>query len=74
MRVRIESVAYKGYGVGRLQGKVLFVPYTVTGDEVLVSLIEERKNYSIAKLEKVFLSSPWRRTPPCPYFGQCGGC
>ncbi|MGQ9508412.1 MAG: 23S rRNA (uracil(1939)-C(5))-methyltransferase RlmD [Thermodesulfobacteriota bacterium] len=74
MRVRIESVAYKGYGVGRFQGKVLFVPYTVTGDDVLVSLIEERKNYSIAKLEKVFFYSPWRRTPPCPYFGRCGGC
>jgi hypothetical protein len=33
VRVRIESVAFKGYGVARIGGKVVFVPYTLTGDE-----------------------------------------
>jgi len=74
MKVKIESVAFKGYGVGRLSGKVIFVPYTVTGDEVSVTLVEERKDFSIAKLKEIITPSPWRVTPPCPYFGYCGGC
>lgn len=74
MKVKIESVAFKGYGVGRLHGKVIFVPYTVTGDEVSVTPVEERKDFSIAKLKGIITPSPWRVTPPCPYFGYCGGC
>lgn len=74
MRVRIESVAFKGYGVGRIQGKVVFVPYTVTGDEVFVDPVEEKKNFAMARLKEILSSSPWRVSPPCPYFGYCGGC
>lgn len=73
-RVRIESVAFKGYGVGKLKGKVIFVPYTVTGDEVSINLIEEKKNFAMARIKEVLRPSPWRVCPPCPYFGGCGGC
>lgn len=74
MGVRIESVAFKGYGVGRIQGKVVFIPYTVTGDEVSVNLVEEKRNFAMARLKEILTPSPWRVNPPCPYFGSCGGC
>ncbi len=70
----IESVAFKGYGVARVDGKVVFVPYTATGDKVSVEITEEKKTYSIGRLDRIVDASPWRINPPCPYFGTCGGC
>jgi 23S rRNA (uracil1939-C5)-methyltransferase len=74
VRVRIESVAFKGYGVARIDGKVVFVPYTMTGDEAWVEIAEEKKRYSMARLIQIIEPSPGRVNPPCPYFGTCGGC
>ena len=74
VRVLIESVAYKGYGVARVDGKVAFVPYTLAGDEAWIEITEEKKTYSAGRLIQLLKPSPGRVTPPCPYFGTCGGC
>lgn len=67
-------MAFKGNGVGHIDGKVIFVPYTVTGDEVSVEIAEDKKSYSVGGLKEILIPSPWRINPPCPYFGDCGGC
>jgi 23S rRNA (uracil1939-C5)-methyltransferase len=74
VRVLIESVAFKGYGVARIDGKVVFVPYTLTGDEAWIEMTEEKKRYSTARLSEIIKPSPGRVIPACPYFGTCGGC
>ena len=74
LKAKIESMAFKGYGVARIDGKVLFIPYTVIGDEVWVEIVEEKRDYAIGRLNKILTPSPWRVNPPCPYFGSCGGC
>jgi 23S rRNA (uracil1939-C5)-methyltransferase len=74
VQVKIESMAYKGYGVARVDHKVLFVPFSVTGDEAWAEIVEEKKDYGIAKIETLIQPSPWRTAPQCPYFGICGGC
>jgi 23S rRNA (uracil1939-C5)-methyltransferase len=74
VQVNIESMAFKGYGVARIDGKVLFIPYSVTGDKAWIKIVEKKKNYSIGKLIRLIEPSPWRVNPPCPFFGQCGGC
>lgn len=74
VQVRIGSVAFKGYGVARIRGKVVFIPHTVTGDEAWIEMIEEKKRYSLGRLIQIVEPSPWRVTPPCPFFGVCGSC
>ncbi len=74
VQVLIESVAFRGYGVGRILGKVVFVPYTVTGDKAWIGIVEEKKKYSIGRLIRVADPSRLRVNPLCPYFGTCGGC
>jgi 23S rRNA (uracil1939-C5)-methyltransferase len=74
VRVQIESVAFKGYGVTRIEGKVVFVPYTVTGDEAWIEITQEKKTYATARLNEIIKPSPGRVDPPCPYSGICGGC
>ena len=73
-RVKIESMAFKGYGVSRTDGKVVFIPYSAIGDEGWVEIVEEKRNYSTGKWVEIFAPSSWRVDPPCPYFGTCGGC
>jgi 23S rRNA (uracil1939-C5)-methyltransferase len=74
VKLRIESVAFKGYGVARVQGKVVFTPHTVTGDEAWIEVIEEKKRYAMGTLLQIIEPSPWRVTPLCPSFGVCGAC
>ena len=74
VQVKIESMAYKGYGVARIDRRVHFVPYSVTGDEAWVEIVEEKRDYSIGTIETLINPSPLRTSPPCPYFGVCGGC
>ncbi len=73
-RTKIESMAFGGYGVARVNGKVLFIPYTVTGEEVCIEIAKEKRRFSLGKLVRVIKPSPWRIDPPCPQFGVCGGC
>ena len=67
-------MAFRGYGVARIDGKVAFIPHSVTGDKAQVEIIKEKKNYLTGRLTRLIEPSPWRVDPPCPYFGLCGGC
>ncbi|MGH8007828.1 MAG: class I SAM-dependent RNA methyltransferase, partial [Candidatus Binatia bacterium] len=56
------------------EGKVVFVPGTVPGDEIEVALDEEKKTYATGHMVNLRHPSPQRRPPPCPYIPRCGGC
>jgi 23S rRNA (uracil1939-C5)-methyltransferase len=70
----IESLAYGGSGVAHHDGKVVFVPLTAPGDRLRCRIVREKKRFSEGVMERLLESSPVRRSPPCPVFGQCGGC
>jgi tRNA/tmRNA/rRNA uracil-C5-methylase (TrmA/RlmC/RlmD family) len=70
----ISDIAFGGEGVARLDEFVIFVPFVMIGEDVEVEIIEVKKRFARAKLLKVISQSPERVTPPCPYFGDCGGC
>ena len=56
-------MAFKGYGVARVEGRVVFIPYRVTGDEARIEIVEEKKNYSLGRLEASFVLPPGERAP-----------
>lgn len=80
MDITIEKMIYGGDGLARLpadehgRGKAVFVPFVLPGERVTVDVAEERPGFVRASLSKVVGPSPRRSVPPCPYFGQCGGC
>ncbi|KAF5408705.1 MAG: 23S rRNA (uracil(1939)-C(5))-methyltransferase RlmD [Candidatus Udaeobacter sp.] len=74
VELKIEDIAFGGKGVGREQGKAIFVPYTIEGELVSAGIVREKKQFAEAELVEVKESSPHRVTPECPYFAQCGGC
>jgi 23S rRNA (uracil1939-C5)-methyltransferase len=70
----IDRLSYGPAGVGRVDGKVVFVPGTAPGDEVEVVIDEDKKGYARGHVLTVTKPSPHRRIPPCPYVQRCGGC
>ena len=74
IELEIEDIAFGGKGVGRSGGKVVFVPFTIEGEQVRARIVREKKQFAEAQLETVLEASPHRVDPPCPYFTRCGGC
>lgn len=72
--VRIDTLAAGGDGVGRIDGKALFVPLSAPGDLLRVRVIEEKKSFIRAEIEEILEPGPGRQEPHCPLFGVCGGC
>lgn len=70
----IESLSSQAEGVARHQGKVVFVPYALPGERVRVRIVESKKDFARARVERITRPSPDRAEPPCRYFGTCGGC
>jgi 23S rRNA (uracil1939-C5)-methyltransferase len=74
VEVRITDLNDTGEGVGRLGGRVVFVPDTVTGDRILVRLVHVKANYANGKLHEILEPSPHRIRPNCIVADKCGGC
>lgn len=74
LQVTVTDMAHGGDAVARHEGKVIFLPFALPGEEVLVELIEEKARYSRALPLEIVSSSPQRVEPRCPHFGVCGGC
>ncbi len=72
--IKIDSLAYKGYGVGRVNSRVVFVDYACPGDTLKIEIYDERKNYAFGKIIEIINPSQKRIAPVCRHFGVCGGC
>jgi len=73
--VVIQSLVYGGSGIARLpDGQAVFVPFTLPGERVRISICEERKGYVLAEALEILQPSPQRIPPRCRHFTACGGC
>lgn len=61
----IESVAYRGNGVARYEGMVVFVPGVAPGEQVRARIERIHRTYAEARLLAVSTPSPDRRIPDC---------
>ncbi|MEX0594208.1 MAG: TRAM domain-containing protein, partial [Balneolaceae bacterium] len=74
VELTIESLAYKGKGVGHLDGLAVFVPNTAPGDRIRARITKKKKRFREAKLLEVLSPSDLRVEPPCRHAAVCGGC
>jgi 23S rRNA (uracil1939-C5)-methyltransferase len=72
--VEIEKPIYGGAFLARLEGKAVFVPLTLPGEQAWVRITQSKSGYATAEAEEIVHASPERITPACPHFGACGGC
>lgn len=70
----ITGYTAEGMGVARLEGRVVFVPFTIQGERWRVRLEKVNKNMAWGRGVELLLPSPQRLEPDCPLYGRCGGC
>ncbi len=70
----IHGYTAEGMGVGRLEGRVVFVPDTIRGEIWEVQLLKVNKNVAWGKGVRLLEASPLRVQPDCPHAAKCGGC
>lgn len=73
-KLAIDKLTLGGRGLGRHQGKAVFVPGTAPGDQAACRIVRRHRHYDEAELIELLEPSPERRIPPCPLAGTCGGC
>jgi 23S rRNA (uracil1939-C5)-methyltransferase len=74
MKLQIEKCIYGGAGLARVEGKAIFVPFTLPGETIEAHIVEDKRSFANAELDAVIEASRQRAKPPCQYFGECGGC
>ena len=62
------------YGVGKIDGYVVFVPGGLPEDIVHIEIVREEKRFGYGRIISIEHQSPSRTEPRCPHFGLCGGC
>jgi 23S rRNA (uracil1939-C5)-methyltransferase len=74
IELAVDSLAYGGNGVARLNGFVVFVRGGLPGDRVRARVTKTKRGFAEAVAEAVLVPSPERVAAPCRHFGVCGGC
>lgn len=73
--VTIQKIVNGGYGLGHLpSGQIILIQGGLPGENVIVTIQESKKNYLFGKVQQIKKNHPARITPPCIYYGSCGGC
>ena len=74
IEVQFTGLSYKGYGLGRYDGREVSVMGALPGECAEVRVLRKPRHRLIGEVVRV-LSSPYDRPAPrCPHFGVCGGC
>ena len=73
-RCQIVDYTADGTGIGKVDGRAVFVPRTAVGDQCDVRIVKLTKNVAYARLEKLVVPSGARIRPACPVADKCGGC
>src|SRR5438045_8652980 len=74
LELDIESVAYGGNGVARLNGYVVFVRRGLPGDRVRARVTKVKRSHAEALATEILRAGPQRVDAPCAHFPACGGC
>jgi len=72
--VQIEKPIYGGAFLAHAEGKAVFVPLTLPGEQARVRLVDEKRGYATAEVEEIVAAGAERIAPACRHFGACGGC
>src|SRR5438093_6677947 len=71
----LTDLSYLGAAVGHTADNlVVFATGALPGERARVAIDERRRNFARGRVLEVLTAAPERVSPPCPYFGSCGGC
>lgn len=74
VELTVESTAFKGKGVAKVDGLAIFIPGTAPGDKIRAMITKKKKKFREAKVLEILEPSPIRIKPKCIHANTCGGC
>jgi 23S rRNA (uracil1939-C5)-methyltransferase len=74
LELQIDSLAFGGNGVARLDGFVVFVRRGLPGDTVRARVTKVQRRHADALMTELVSPGPVRVEAPCAHFPACGGC
>lgn len=74
IELSLERLTHDGRGIGRWQGRTVFVEGGLPGEQVVARVVRARSKLIEARLEQLRTASPERQEPACPHIALCGGC
>src|SRR2546423_3420484 len=74
LELQVDSLAFGGNGVARLNGFVVFVRRGLPGDRVRARVTKVKRNHAEALVTEVLEPGPDRVDAPCSHYPACGGC
>jgi 23S rRNA (uracil1939-C5)-methyltransferase len=74
LELTVDSLAYGGNGVARLNGFVVFVRRGLPGDTVRARVTKVQRRHAEALVTEVLEPGPQRVDAPCAHYPACGGC
>ena len=74
MEITIEKLIYGGEGLAHHDGSTVFVPFVLPAERVSAQLVEQKKKFIRARVDRLIEPSLERTVAQCPHFGVCGGC
>jgi 23S rRNA (uracil1939-C5)-methyltransferase len=74
LELSIESLAFGGNGVARLDGFVVFVRRGLPGDTVKARVTKVQRRHAEAVATEIVTPGPVRVEAPCAHYPECGGC
>jgi len=74
LELEIESLAYGGKGVSKVDDFVVFVKNAIPGQKVKAFVYKKRGGYAEARPVEVIKESQDFTAPRCSHFDYCGGC
>jgi 23S rRNA (uracil1939-C5)-methyltransferase len=74
LELHVDSLAFGGNGVARLNGFVVFVRRGLPGDTVRARVTKVKRSHAEALAVEVVEPSPHRVPAPCAHYPACGGC
>src|SRR5687767_771447 len=74
LELTVDSLAYGGNGVARLDGFVVFVRRGLPGDVVRARVTKVKRNHAEALALDVLEAGAPRVEAPCQHYPECGGC
>src|SRR5437899_11388233 len=74
LELDVDSLAYGGNGVARLDGYGVFVRRGLPGDRVRARVTKVKRSHAEALATDVVRAGPHRVEAPCGHYPACGGC
>ncbi len=73
--VTVDKIIPGGLGLARDDlGLAILIPFVLPQEVVKVKISRRHRSYATAEALEIIRPHSDRRPPPCPHFGECGGC